>query len=114
MPRQIDFRAPWRAIAVLRACVAAILTLAFLSPALAHSWYPYECCSEKDCFPVEARDVREVRGGWELSDSTFIPYHEARPSPDGKFHVCRHSNGQGALIRLPEKPACFWAPVNGS
>lgn len=75
-----------------------ILLLALAGPALAHSWYPYECCSEKDCFPVEARDVREVRGGWELQDGTFIPYREARPSPDGKFHVCRHSNGQGALM----------------
>lgn len=84
------------------------------SGAFAHSWYPFECCSEKDCFPVPARDVREVRGGWELSDGTVIRYDEARPSPDGQFHVCRHLNGQGALIRLYDKPACFWAPVNGS
>jgi hypothetical protein len=88
--------------------------LAFTSSALAHSWYPYECCSEKDCYPVAVQDVRVVPGGWNLSDGTHVKHHEARPSPDGKFHVCRMQEGKGELIRLYSKPACFWAPVVGS
>lgn len=88
--------------------------LVFTSTALAHSWYPYECCSEKDCFPVPIRDVRVVPGGWNLSDGTHVKHDEARPSPDGQFHVCRSQEGKGALIRMYSKPACFWAPVVSS
>jgi hypothetical protein len=86
----------------------------FTVPAFAHSWYPYECCSERDCFPVPVHDVRVVPGGWTLSDGTMVRQDEARPSPDGRFHVCRSQDGKGALIRMYSKPACFWAPVLGS
>lgn len=96
---------------MIRALVILILTT---SAALAHSWYPWECCSNRDCFPVEARDVREVSGGWLLADGAFVAYGDARPSPDGRFHVCRREDGKGALIRLHEKPACFWAPMGAS
>lgn len=88
--------------------------LSLTSTALAHSWYPYECCSSRDCFAVEEQNVRTVPGGYALQDGTMIAYREARPSPDGKYHVCRRQDGTGALIRLPEKPACFWAPQMGS
>lgn len=94
-----------RTLAMLVACS---------STALAHSFYPYECCSERDCFPVPVQDVRVVPGGWTLSDGTKIRQDEARPSPDGQFHICRSQEGKGALIRMYSKPACFWAPVVGA
>lgn len=49
-----------------------------------------------------------------LEDGTFIGYREARPSPDGEFHVCRYQDGTGALIALEGKPKCFWAPMGAS
>lgn len=93
---------------------AFLALLVLTGPALAHSWYPFECCSEKDCFPVPVNEVRIVPGGWTLHDGTMIEYAEARPSPDGKFHVCRRQDGTGPLIRMHKKPACFWAPIMGS
>jgi hypothetical protein len=98
----------------MRSVLAALVFAGAMTHALAHSWYPWECCSDRDCFPVEARDVRGVPGGWMLQDGTFIAFREARPSPDQNFHVCRREDGKGALIRLHEKPACFWAPVGAS
>ncbi|CAN1565421.1 hypothetical protein MCEMSEM23_02899 [Rhabdaerophilaceae bacterium] len=83
-------------------------------PAFAHSWYPIECCSEKDCFPVPISDVKLIKGGWQLQDGTVVEHAEARPSPDGRFHVCRRQDGKGPLIRMNKAPACFWAPVMGS
>lgn len=97
-----------------RASTIAFAVLCLAVPALAHSWYPYECCSERDCFPVPVKDVKVIKGGWMLHDGTVIEHAEARPSPDGRFHVCRHNDGKGGLIRLHEKPACFWAPIEGS
>jgi hypothetical protein len=78
--------------------------------AQAHSWYPWECCSDNDCAPVPREQVNEVTGGWKLPDGRFIPYKQARMSPDGLFHLCEQ--------KWPEKIAdrkilCFYAPVGG-
>ena len=100
---------------ILKSPAFVTLTLASLtSAALAHSWYPIECCSERDCFPVAISDVSIVPAGWKLADGTLVQHHEARPSPDGKFHICRSQDGKGALIRMHSKPACFLAQVMGS
>lgn len=82
--------------------------------ALAHSWYPYECCSDRDCFPMPVSDVRITPAGYTLGDGTLVEYHEARPSPDGQFHICRRQDGKGPIIRMHKKPACFWAPIGAS
>ncbi|MBN8532445.1 MAG: hypothetical protein J0L51_00010 [Rhizobiales bacterium] len=83
------------------------------SPALAHSFYPHECCSDRDCYAVPKERVRVIPGGW-IIDGFRVSHGEARPSPDGLFHICRREDGKGDLIRLPGKPACVWAPVEGS
>lgn len=93
---------------------ALAVFLLLVGPAVAHSFYPYECCSDRDCYPVDAGKVTEGKGGWTLEDGTFIRYSEARPSPDNRFHVCRREDGKGALIRLDKQPACFWAPMGAS
>jgi hypothetical protein len=81
--------------------------------ALAHGWYPYECCSDRDCYAVPKERVRIVPGGW-IIDGFAVSHGEARPSPDGLFHICRTQDGKGDLIRPYQKPACAWAPVQGS
>lgn len=91
----------------------ALLFLLLAGPAFAHGWYPWECCSDRDCYAVPVERVRVVPGGWML-DGFFVGYGEARPSPDGLFHICRTQDGKGDLIRPTQKPACAWAPVQGS
>lgn len=91
----------------------ALFFLLLAGPALAHSWYPWECCSDRDCYVVPVERVRVVPGGWML-DGFFVSHGEARPSPDGLFHICRTQDGKGELIRPTQKPACAWAPVQGS
>jgi hypothetical protein len=94
--------------------VSAFLLASLPGLALAHSWYPYECCSDRDCFPVPVAEVRVTPAGYSLQDGTLVEYSEARPSPDDKFHICRRQDGKGALIRIHKKPACFWAPIGAS
>lgn len=91
-----------------------LLSATLPSIAAAHSWYPYECCSEKDCFPVSISEVKISPAGYTLADGTLIEFREARASPDEKFHVCRRQDGKGPLIRMHQKPACFWAPMGAS
>ena len=84
----------------------------------AHSWYPHDCCSDRDCWPMgEDADAREpeptvVPGGYRLRDGSFIAERDTRPSRDGRFHVCRYggmpdagvirtSTGICQCVRLP-------------
>jgi hypothetical protein len=106
--------------------LVVLMSLALVSKASAHSFYPWECCSSQDCWPMgsdtDALEPEPVPtgGGWKLFDGTIIPYEHARPSPDGRFHVCRRNaarNGQvivpNTARNQPAKPPCLWAPVNG-
>src|SRR5215207_1584477 len=53
-------------------------------------------------------------GGWQLSDGTVVPFHLARSSPDGRFHVCRRGGqSKGPVIRPHERRACLWVPGKG-
>lgn len=82
--------------------------------------YPYECCSNQDCASVPADAVKERRGGWHVTVvpgthpqvpagapavMVFVPVHEARPSPDGEWHICLHPTDKRTL--------CFFAPPGG-
>lgn len=96
--------------------LALFMALAICAaPAFAHDWYPWSCCSATDCWPTgEGQlepDPTYTPQGWRLSDGVIVPFHQARPSPDGRFHVCR-KGGQsaGALITPPAEPPCLWAP----
>ena len=110
--------------ATYRAVAAAVLLLVLTTPlGYAHDansgWsYPWECCSSMDCWEVgmggPELDPIPSPGGWKLSDGAVVPFHLARSSPDGRFHVCRRG-GQptGAVITPYERPACLWVPADG-
>lgn len=89
--------------------------------AAAHSFYPWECCSDQDCWPMgDAADAREPEpsvtpSGWRLADGEIVAYAAARSSPDGRFHVCRKGGrADGAAIRPPGKAVCLWVPMGAS
>lgn len=99
---------------MIRKIIALALVLASVMPAVAHSWYPHDCCSDRDCYPVPVSDVKTVPGGWLVEGKTFVGYADARPSPDGKFHICRYQDGKAGVIRPVNQPFCFWAPQGAS
>lgn len=99
------------------AALAALALLALVEGAAAHGWYPYDCCSDRDCWPMgEDADAREpdpqiVPGGYLLRDGTFVPESATRPSRDGRFHICRGAGElSGALIRPAGRPVCLFVP----
>ncbi len=88
------------------------------SSVLAHSFYPWECCSSVDCFPIPVprEEIQATPNGWYLlKEQMTIPYESARPSPDGRFHICRDELGKGKLIIAPgNNVPCLWAPEGAS
>ena len=94
------------AITVLLACHILLPT-----GADAHSWYPWECCSDNDCAPITISETPvEKDGGFYLVDGRHISYKEVKPSPDGHWHLCEQ--------KWPANPAkrkilCVYAPTGG-
>lgn len=79
--------------------------------ARAHEFYSYECCSDKDCFPLPEGAVEATPDGWLIKASNVsVPFDDKRikHSPDGRFHGCFLSgNPNQALL-------CLYVPEFGS
>lgn len=98
--------------------------LALATPAMAHDWYPLECCHAMDCAPVEKVEMlpgpamASVAGA--LADSSslggmivttkhgsvLVPGNfPRRESKDNQMHVCMRP-GEGGSMRL----LCIFMP----
>lgn len=76
-------------LALLAAALAALLAYCAPPPATAHSWYPPECCSDKDCFPIAYDELEPVPGGYLYTPrNLFFPASKVRDSKDKYLHVC--------------------------
>lgn len=94
---------------LLRLCFLALMLALACRSASAHDWYPWECCAGQDCAPVAAAAVRETPRGYVVTIRPgshpqwpvgrpgplvlTIPYAKAKPSPDGRFHICLRPDG---------------------
>jgi hypothetical protein len=78
--------------------IALSLWALMLYAAFAHSWYPYECCGEMDCKPINCDSITEVQGGM-MQDGLFYPSNIIRPSLDKQCHACKttYYNGYNPL-----------------
>lgn len=64
------------------------------------------CCGKEDCVSIDAKLVTISPRGYEIAEyKDVIPFTEALPSEDGKYHRCH--NPVGSL-------RCFFAPGQGS
>jgi hypothetical protein len=68
--------------------------------ALAHSWYPRECCGDGDCAPADSV-VHQDDGSWLVTAHGMVAviprdYPNWRRSPDAAVHVCIRKMRSGA------------------
>jgi hypothetical protein len=78
-----------RSIQILMSLV--LLAIGAGVPARGHSWYPKECCADRDCIPAD--DVTADTDGHMI---VLVDYHRIwipfglapRPSADGRVHIC--------------------------
>lgn len=81
--------------------LAVLVSVALAGVALSHDFYPIDCCSNRDCEPLSGSRVRVLAWGYVVDGRFTVPSHEARRSPDGRYHGCFPKSGE---LR------CFWAP----
>ena len=55
---------------------------------LIHSWYPNECCADKDCHPVPCDEISEGENGAMHWKNLIFEGSQIRTSPDSECHVC--------------------------
>jgi len=112
--------------AALGLALLALASCGAGAPAYAHSamsgWtYPIECCALNDCAEIAPGAVQETPAGYVVTVHpgthpmwgkerpaplvVRIPYRDAKPSPDGKWHLCIGPSGNAL---------CFFSVVGGS
>jgi len=72
----------------IRRRILLVLTGTLLTNvAMAHSWYPPECCAERDCVAVDCETILDKGDHLEWKG---IQFHKSleRPSQDRDCHVC--------------------------
>jgi hypothetical protein len=70
---------------------------------LVHSWYPNECCADKDCHPVPCDEISEDENGAMHWKYLIFDGSQIRTSPDHECHVC-HLLEEGR----PVTPICIF------
>lgn len=97
-----------RPYAVAAALAILLLSIAFAS---AHSFYDWECCSDRDCGAVAEGAVTEESGGYRVTATgQFIDRDspKVRMSPDGRWHLCVLGGEPGGPV------LCLYVPGRGS
>ena len=89
----------------MRSLIAAAVFL-WSASAHAHSWYDYACCSNNDCKPIAAEDVKTLPNGYEVTfagDVFSVPYDDPRikQSQDMDYHACEYPKGQLRCLYIP-------------
>lgn len=89
----------------------------FVSKANAHSWYPYSCCSDRDCAPV-LRITYNPDGSMIMATTYYsqvvnvlIPKgYLLQPSKDAEAHVCVKSPTTAQRLGAYYEPLCVFLP----
>lgn len=100
-----------RTLAAIFVCIALVLAPRQVA---AHDWYPCECCSGQDCYPVSSVEIRLTKEGAYIVVSTgeifahpdsAAPIRKARFSTDGQYHRCTPNGERGNVYTI-----CLFIP----
>lgn len=85
-----------------------IILLLLTTNAFAHSWYDHECCSDKDCHPIEDCDelIDNADGSVRWKDFVFSK-ERVKPSQDKYCHVCVYES-KGGYGYQNKTPMCVY------
>jgi hypothetical protein len=55
---------------------------------LVHSWYPLDCCADRDCHPIDCKQFVSFDDGTVAYHGWMIPKSRIRTSQDNDCHIC--------------------------
>jgi hypothetical protein len=82
----------WRTCLVTLAFLAVVYII--VKPAMAHSWYPWNCCNDRDCRPIPFESIKVTPTGYQVPSGEIIPFSSTKikPTPaedvEQRFHWC--------------------------
>lgn len=107
-------------IAAAAALVAAFLFVWLVDRALAHEWYDYECCDNRDCYELRDGSVTVTpmgyrvdyvsRDGFRVQMLINFGDKRIRQSRDQHFHTCEGFVYQGAEAPTGRWIRCLYVP----
>lgn len=90
---------------------SVVLAAAAFAHEAAKGWsYPYNCCHDQDCRPIDAATIREIKSGWLVPSGEVVAFSDPRikVSPDGDWHWCsKNGSASGRTICLFVPPRLF-------
>jgi hypothetical protein len=90
-------------------CLLAAALMLVSGAATAHSWYPKECCHDKDCHPVQCAELKVTANGDVMWKGVlYFSAPMMRDSLDGQCHVCVEEGLNASVI--PYLPICVFVP----
>jgi hypothetical protein len=97
-----------------KATILFLFSVIFLltTPAVAHDWYPYQCCSDQDCHPIPCETIEEKGKSLIYNGYTFSG-DMIKPSQDGQCHVCIQNEKPPHSFTHNPRPLCIF-PLMGS
>ena len=92
-------------------CLLAAALMLVGGAATAHSWYPKECCHDRDCRPVPCSELKYQDDHVIWKDKVYFDRKIVHLSPDQACHVCVREH-QGFMPYVPEYifPLCVFVP----
>ncbi len=92
--------------AVLVGALALVVSVSSLTTAKAHDWYPWTCCSDRDCRQLAAGELKRDPHGWITPKGIGVPFNDPRikatPKDHPGVHLCERSDGSVICLYLPE------------
>jgi hypothetical protein len=88
-------------------CVLAAAVMLLNGAAAAHSWYPKECCHDKDCHPVPCAEIHVEPDGSVRFGRVYFPPNMIHESRDAYCHVCTSFPNAENLNEIPQ---CVFVP----
>ena len=88
-----------------------VKALIISSLVLAHSWYPSECCSGKDCKPVPCEEILELNNGNLSYDGLEFTKDRVHLSQDKFCHACVASY-KNRENKVQSTPRCIFIHQN--
>jgi hypothetical protein len=87
--------------------IAAAMMLIGVTTAEGHSWYPKECCHDKDCHPVPCAEIHLEPDGYVRVGRVYFPPNMIHESRDSYCHICTSFPNADMLNQIPQ---CVFVP----